>query len=160
MAHFQEVLIRGMEVVVHTSTAFASHKTTKNVLWLGQGSKPDTNETAARLYLSNVSQSRACVCAQHLHRPGGTGTVVHVNTAHTSARKQPASATNSQTQITTHAHAHTRSCSVCCYAVGALQKKRKTSTGKEKGLWLDDMAEVLLVQYPWSCQQAPLVVGR
>lgn len=74
MAHFQEVLIRGMEVVVHTSTTFASHKSTKNVLWLAQGARPDTGETAARLYLST--------------------------------------------------------------------KKRKSSTGKEKGLWLDDMAEV------------------
>jgi hypothetical protein len=73
MAHFQEVLIRGMEVVVHTSTTFASHKSTKNVLWLAQGARPDNGETAARLYLSS--------------------------------------------------------------------KKRKNSTGKEKGLWLDDMAE-------------------
>jgi len=73
MAHFQEVLIRGMEVVVHTSTTFASHKSTKNVLWLAQGSRPENGDTAPRLYLAT--------------------------------------------------------------------KKRKTNTGKEKGLWLDDMAE-------------------
>jgi myosin heavy subunit len=72
MAHFQEVLIRGMEVVAHTSSSFSQHKTTKNVLWLGDGVNVN-GETAAKLYLAN--------------------------------------------------------------------KKRKSSKGTEKGLWLEDMAE-------------------
>jgi hypothetical protein len=41
MAHFQGILIRGMGVVVRTSTIFVSHKSTKKVLWLGQGGRPD-----------------------------------------------------------------------------------------------------------------------
>jgi hypothetical protein len=69
---FQEVLIRGMEVYAHTSSSFSQHKTTKNVLWLGDGVNVN-GETAARLYLAN--------------------------------------------------------------------KKRKTSKGAEKGLWLEDIAE-------------------
>jgi myosin heavy subunit len=52
MAHFQEVLIRGMEVVAHSSSSFSQHKTAKNVLWLGDGVNVN-GETAAKLYLAN-----------------------------------------------------------------------------------------------------------
>jgi len=73
MAYFQEVLVRGMEVIFHSSSAFSAHKTQSAVIWLGTGTGPDGRE-APRIYIA--------------------------------------------------------------------PKKRKASKGSEKGIWVDDLAEV------------------
>ena len=73
MQHFQEVLLRGMEVIYHSSSAF-SHKSQAAVIWLGLGTNPVDGQKAPRVYIA--------------------------------------------------------------------PKKRKTSKGSERGIWVDDLAEI------------------
>ena len=73
MQHFDNVLVRGMEAIVHTSSTFSAHKTSKCVIWLGVGTN-HAGQTCQRMYVA--------------------------------------------------------------------KQKRKTSKGTERGVWVDDLAEV------------------